>query len=118
MGLTVIPYRIRTPVNCDPSQRFRRLHMRAPLRSLMTPMPMEFSLPLEINTRSLRNRQSNISMSNDLEPRSFRRPSLLSSPSLVTDASRGLNDEFDQDWTVSADVFNYRLPQRRRSNGK
>jgi len=110
MGLTVIPYRIRTPVNSDLNQRFRRLHMRAPLRSLIAPMPIEFPPPLEINARSLQNRRINSPLSNEIEQQQqFRRQSLLSSPSLVAE---------DQDWSLSINNLHHRRLQRSRSNAK
>ncbi len=109
MGLSVIPYQIR-PLNIpDLNQRFRRLHMRAPLRSLIAPMPIEFPPPLEINARSLRNRQINLPSSNEVEQQQFRRQSLLSSPSLVAE---------EQDWSLSINNLHHRRLQRSRSNSK
>jgi hypothetical protein len=113
MGLTIIPYQIRIPINSDHSQQFRRLHMRAPLRSLIAPMSIEFPLPLEINARSLRNQSSN-----EVEQRQFRRQSLLSSPSLVTENIRRINIELNQNRPLSTNTLNYRLHQRSRSNAK
>jgi len=88
MGLTITPYQIRTPINFDHSERFRRLHMRAPLRSLIAPVPIEYPPPLEINARSLQNQ--------------------------LTEDIRRLN----QDRPLSTNILNYRLHQRSRSNAK
>jgi hypothetical protein len=94
MGLTITPYQIRTSANTDLNQRFRRLHMRAPLRPLIAPTSGEYPPPLEINTRSLTNNVG-------------RRQSLLfSSPSLV-------NIESNQNRTLSLNVLNHRLRQRK-----
>jgi hypothetical protein len=78
MGLTVVPYRMQTVVNSDLTQRFRRLNMRAPLRSLIAAMPVEFPAALEIHTRSIRNRPTNLPVSTEIEQRRFRRQLLLS----------------------------------------
>jgi hypothetical protein len=110
MGLSVTPYQIRPlniPTNADLNQRFRRLHMRAPLRSLIAPINTEFSLPLEINAHSLGTRH-------DIQ----RQQSLLSSPSLIREEIRRVNIEFDQDFTLPPTIIGRRLLDRRRSNAK
>ncbi len=106
MGLTVIPYRVRTAVNSDLNQRFRRLHMRAPLRSLIAPMPIEYSPALQINARSLRNRQTNFPSSTEVDQRQFRRQSLLSSPFLVTEDIRRINIALNQNRALSTNTLN------------
>ncbi|CAF3901360.1 unnamed protein product, partial [Rotaria sordida] len=118
MGLTVIPYQIRTSANADLNQQFRRFHMRAPLRPLIASIPVEFSPPLEINTRHLQNQQSNLSLSNDVEQRQFRRQSLLLSPSLVTEDIRRINTEINQNSALLRNIFDHRLRQRNRSSAK
>ncbi|CAF3572241.1 unnamed protein product [Rotaria sordida] len=118
MGLTVIPYQIRTSTNADLNQQFRRFHMRAPLRPLIASIPVEFSPPLEINTRHLQNQQSNLSLSNDVEQRQFRRQSLLLSPSLVTEDIRRINTEINQNSALLRNIFDHRLRQRNRSSAK
>ncbi|CAF4353885.1 unnamed protein product [Rotaria sp. Silwood2] len=118
MGLTVVPYQMRTSANTDFNQQFRRYHMRAPLRSLIAPMRADFSPPLEINTRSLRNRQSNLLASNDVEQRQFRRQSLLSSPSLITENIRRINTEINRNSTLATNIFDHSLRQRSRSSAK
>ncbi|CAF4578886.1 unnamed protein product [Rotaria sp. Silwood2] len=114
MGLSVTPYQIRpinVPTTNDLNQRFRRLHMRAPLRPLIAPITNEFPLSLEINAYSLGNRQLS---TNDEE----RRQLLLSSPSLVRDEVRRVNIEFNQDFTLPPTIIGRRLLERRRSNAK
>lgn len=111
MGLTVTPYQIRPiniPTNSDLNQRFRRLHMRAPLRPLIAPIADEYSSPLEINAHSLGNRQDD----------EQRRHALLSSPSLIRDEIRRVNIEFNQDFTLPPTIVGRRLLERRRSNAK
>ncbi|CAF3887420.1 unnamed protein product [Adineta steineri] len=109
MGLTISPYRIRSRINTDLNQRFRHLHMRAPLRSLITSMPIENSVPLEINTRRLRNK----SKINNVEQQSL----LISNSSIANNINRR-NNEFNDNWTVSSNSFNYSIAQRRYSNSK
>jgi hypothetical protein len=113
MGLSVAPYQMRTQTTGDLNQRFRRLHMHAPLRHLTAPMPVEYPPALEIHAYSLRNRQSN-----DVEQRQFRRQSLLSSPSLGTGDIARVNIEFDQDLTLPTRIVGRRLLDRRLSNAK
>jgi hypothetical protein len=110
MGLSVTPYQIRplnTPTNSDLNQRFRRLHMRAPLRPLITAATDEYPLPLEINAHSLGNRH-------DIQ----RRPSLLSTPSLIREEVRRVNIEFNHDFPLPPSIIGRRLLERRRSNAK
>ena len=110
MGLCVTPYQIRPlnmPTNADLNQRFRRLHMRAPLRPLIAATTDDFSSPLEINAHSVVNRHE-----------VQRRPSLLSSPSLVRDEVRRVNIEFTQDFSLPPSIVGRRLLERRRSNAK
>lgn len=111
MGLTVTPYQIRPgnmPTNSDLNQRFRRLHMRAPLRPLIAPTANEFSSPLEINAHNFGNRHDN----------EQRRQLLLSSPSLIREDVRRVNIEFPQDFTLPTTVIGRRLLERRQSNAK
>jgi hypothetical protein len=114
MGLSITPYQMR-PLNIsttsDLNQRFRRLHMRAPLRALIAPTANGLPLSLEINAQSLRNRQASM---NDEE----QQQSLLSSPSLLTEEVRRVNIEFNQDFTVPPSIIGRRLLDRRRSNAK
>jgi hypothetical protein len=110
MGLCVTPYQIRPlnmPTNADLNQRFRRLHMRAPLRPLISATTDEFPSPLEINAHSLVNRHE-----------VQRQPSLLSSPSLVREEARRVNIEFNQDFPLPPSIVGRRLLERRRSNAK
>ncbi|CAF3787582.1 unnamed protein product [Rotaria sordida] len=114
MGLSVTPYQIRPlniPTTTDLNRRFRRLHMRAPLRPLIAPTTNEFPSSLEINAYSLGNRQ--LSANNE-----ERRQSLLSSPSLVREEIRRVNIEFNQDFTLPPTIIGRRLLERRRSNAK
>jgi hypothetical protein len=103
MGLSVTPYQIRPPTNADLNQRFRRLHMRAPLRPLITAGTNDFPLPLEINAHRHEVQQ---------------RPSLLSSPSLIREEARRVNIEFNQDFPLPPSIIGRRLLERRRSNAK
>jgi hypothetical protein len=115
MGLSVTPYQIRPPAmptNSDLNQRFRRLHMHAPLRPLIAPTTNEFSPPLEINAYSLGNRQFSL---NDDERQQQQR---FLSPSLVRDEIRRVNIEFNQDFTLPPTIVGRRLLERRRSNAK
>jgi len=75
--------------------------MRAPLRSLIAPMSIEFRSPLEINARSLRNQ-----LSNEVEQQQFRRQSLLSSPFLVTEDIRRINAALNQNRALSTNTLN------------
>ncbi|CAF1622690.1 unnamed protein product [Rotaria sordida] len=114
MGLSITPNQIRPlniPTTTDLNQRFRRLHMHAPLRPLIAPTTNEFPSSLEINAYSLGNRQ--LSMNNE-----ERRQSLLSSPSLVREEIRRVNIEFNQDFTLPPTIIGRRLLERRRSNAK
>jgi len=109
MGLSVTPYQIRSSnvqTNADLNQRFRRLHMRAPLRPLIAPTTNDFQPPLEINAHSLVNRQ---------QPR---RDSQLLSPPLLREPVRRINMEFQQDWTVPSTIVGRRLLDSRSSNAK
>ena len=110
MGLSVTPYQIRSlnmPTTSDLNQRFRRLHMRAPLRPLIAPTTNEFSSPLEINAHSFGNRHDD-----------QRRDSLVSSPTLIREEVRRVNIEFNQDFTLPPTIVGRRLLERRRSNAK
>lgn len=111
MGLAVTPYQIRPlnlGTNSDVNQRFRRLHMRAPLRPLIAATTHDSSSPLEINAHSFGNRHEDL-----------RRPPLLSSPSLVREDVRRVNIEFNhQDFVVPPTIVGHRLLERRRSNAK
>ena len=110
MGLSVTPYQMRPlnmPTTSDLNHRFRRLHMRAPLRPLIAPITNDFSPPLEINAHSLGNRHED-----------QRRPLLLSSPSFVREEVRRVNIEFNQDFTSPPTIIGRRLLERRRSNAK
>lgn len=110
MGLSVTPYQIRPlnlPTNSDLNQRFRRLHLRAPLRPLITTTGNDSSIPLEINAHSFGNRHEDL-----------RRPSLLSTPPMVRDDIRRVNIEFNQDLTIPPTITGQRLLERRRSNAK
>jgi hypothetical protein len=110
MGLSVTPYQIRPmnmPTNFDLNQRFRRLHMPAPLRPLIAPTTNEFSSPLEMNAHSFGNRHDD-----------QRRQPLLSSPSLIREEIRRVNIEFNQDSTLPPTIVGRRLLERRRSNAK
>ncbi len=110
MGLSVTPYQIRPvhmPTNSDLNQRFRRLHMRAPLRPLIAPTTNEFSSSLEINAHSFGNRYDD-----------QRRQPLLSSPSLIREEVRRVNIEFNQDSTLPPSIVGRRLLERRCSNAK
>lgn len=114
MGLTVTPYQVRPlniPTNSDLNQRFRRLHMRAPLRPLIAPITNESSSLLEINAHSLGNRQ--LSLNDDEQ-----RPSLISTPLLVREDVPRVNIEFNQNFTLPPTVVGRRLLERRRSNAK
>jgi hypothetical protein len=115
MGLSVTPYQIRPfniPTNSDLNQRFRRLHMRAPLRPLIAPTANDFSIPLEINAHSLGNRQLL------LTDEERQQQSRLTSPSLVRDDIRRVNIEFNQDFALPPTIVGRRLLERRRSNAK
>ncbi|CAF1648047.1 unnamed protein product, partial [Adineta ricciae] len=114
MGLSVTPYQVRSvnmPNNSDLNQRFRRLHMRAPLRPLITTATNAFSPQLEINARSLGVRPT---FSHELE----RQSSFSSVPTLVQEEVRRVNIEFDQDYTLPSTIVGRRLLERRRSNAK
>ena len=114
MGLSVTPYQVRSvnmPNNSDLNQRFRRLHMRAPLRPLIATTTNAFSPQLEINARSLGVRPT---FSHEVE----RQPSFSSVPSLVQEEVRRVNIEFDQDYTMPSTIVGRRLLERRRSNAK
>ena len=110
MGLSVTPYQIRpinNHTNSDLNQRYRRLHMRAPLRSLIAPISDEIPAALEINAQRLGNRHDD-----------QRRHLLLSSPAVVRDEIRRVNIELDQDFTLPPTIVGRRLLERRRSNAK
>ena len=92
MGLTVVPYQMRTRTNTDLNERFRRLHMRAPLRSLLS----SSHLPFRTNSRTVQSRPSTRMMSTSLEQSRHR-----------------TNNEFDHEWAMSISNFNYR-PYRQR----
>jgi hypothetical protein len=112
MGLTVTPYQMRPvnmPTNSDLNQRFRRLHMRAPLRPLITSTTNDVPSSLEINAHSLRNRHEIDQRQSSL---------LLSSPSLIQEEVRRVNIEFNQDFTLPPTIIGRRLLERRRSNAK
>jgi hypothetical protein len=107
MGLTVTPYQMRPvnmPTNSDLNQRFRRLHMRAPLRPLIAPTTNELPSLLEINAHGLGNQHDN-----------QRRQS---SPPLIREEIRRVNIEFDQDFTLPPTIIGRRLLERRQSNAK
>ncbi|CAF1414770.1 unnamed protein product [Rotaria magnacalcarata] len=115
MGLSVTPYHIRPlhiQTNTDLNQRFRRLHMRAPLRPLIAATTNEFSPALEINAHSIGNRQLS---SNDNERR---QSSLLSPPLLEREEIRRVNLELNQHFTLPPTIVGRRLLERRRSNAK
>lgn len=124
MGLSITPYQLRTmhiPTNADLHQRPRRLHMRAPLRPLITTTAAAsypFSSPLEINAHGVRAARNDYSQ--EERDARLRRASLLSSPSLVpVEEVRRVNLEFDDDWTMpSAGVVGRPLLNRRRSHAK
>jgi len=114
MGLSITPYQMRPihmPTNSDLNQRFRRLHMRAPLRPLTTATANEFLSPLEINAHSLGTRQSSSNNNGQQQ-------SLLSSPVFVGEDIRRVNIEFNQDFTLPTSIIGRRLFERRRSNAK
>ncbi|CAF1530157.1 unnamed protein product, partial [Adineta steineri] len=77
--------------------------------SLITSMPIENSVPLEINTRRLRNK----SKINNVEQQSL----LISTSSVANNINRR-NNEFNDNWAVSSNGFNYSIAQRRYSNSK
>jgi len=111
MGLSITPYQMRPinmPTNSDLNQRFRRLHMRAPLRPLTTTTANEFLSPLEINAHSLGTRQSSSNNNGQQQ----------SSPSFVREDIRRVNIEFNQDFTLPTNIIGRRLFERRRSNAK
>ncbi|CAF3251739.1 unnamed protein product [Rotaria socialis] len=115
MGLSVTPYHIRPlhmQTNTDLNQRFRRLHMRAPLRPLIATTTNEFSSALEINAHSIGNRQLS---SNDNERR---QSSLPSPPLLEREEIRRVNLELNQHFTLPPTIVGRRLLERRRSNAK
>ncbi|CAF1264560.1 unnamed protein product [Rotaria magnacalcarata] len=118
MGLTIVPYQVRTSTHTDLNHQFRRFHMGAPLRPLIAPKSMEFSQLRAINSQILPNSQSNLSLSQDVDQRQFRRQSLLSSPSLRTENISRVNIEFNQYSTSSTNIFNHRLRQRSCSSAK
>ncbi|UJR20677.1 hypothetical protein I4U23_023798 [Adineta vaga] len=108
MGLTIVPYQMRSRANTDLNERFRRLHMRAPLRSLLTPTPSNLHSPTQMITRTVRNRSSIRPMSSNLERSSLRNRSLLSSSCLMREGVDRLESEFNHEWTMSTNNFNYR----------
>lgn len=111
MGLSVTPYQIRPlnyPTNADLNQRFRRLHMRAPLRPLIARTTYDFQPPLEINAHRLINRHNEHQ----------HRDSHLFSPPLLREPIQRLNMEFHQDGIVPPTIVGRRLLERRRSNAK
>ena len=111
MGLSVTPYQIRPlnlPTNTDLNQRVRRLHTRAPLRPLIAGTMNDSSLPLEIHAHNFGNRHEDLR----------RRPSLLSSPSLIREDVRRVNIEFNQDFVLPPTIIGRRLLERRRSHAK
>ena len=113
MGLSITPYQLRPlnmPTNSDLNQRFRRLHMRAPLRPLIAGATSELSPPLEINSFNLGTRT--LPLNDDA-----RRQSLLSTPLLEREVSR-VNIEYNHDSTLTPGIIGRRLLERRRSNAK
>lgn len=103
---------LHTATNTDINQRFRRLHLRAPLRPLIAPTGNTFSSNLEINAYGLGNRQLSL---NDNERR---QSTFLSSPQLVREEIPRVNIELNQDFTMPSSIIGRRLLERRRSNAK
>ncbi|CAF0973882.1 unnamed protein product [Adineta ricciae] len=97
MGLTVVPYQMRTRTNTDLNERFRRLHVRAPLRFLLS----SSHLPFQTNIRTVRSRPSTRMMSTSLEQSRHR-----------------TNNEFDHEWAMSISNFNYRPYGQRCSSAQ
>jgi hypothetical protein len=111
MGLSITPYQLRTvqmPTNVDLNQRFRRLHMRAPLRPLITLATSESTPQLEVHAHRL------VRSSDDERQRAAVAPT---TPTLV-DNVRHVNIEFGHELNTNSGIVGQRFLTRRRSHDK
>lgn len=113
MGLSVTPYQLRplnVPNSNDPNQRYRRLHLRAPLRPLISATHDGLSSTLEINAQSFGARA--ILLNNDEQRRERQ------APLLTVDEAGHVNNELRHDLSLPAGISGRRLLDRRCSNSK
>ena len=118
MGLSVTPYQLRplnAPNSNDLNQRYRRLHMRAPLRPLISATSNGLSSTLEINAQSYGTRP--VLLNND-EHRREPQVSLPPSSLLIGDEVRQANEEWRHDLSLPSGIAGRRLLDRRCSNSK